>query len=264
MNNELLLLSGANIPFIEGTVTISQPTIYEISLIGEEVLFTGCELLKFSKDILNDEDKNRLINQSDFNILMSIMNDNSGPMIYNVSCAKQVLELIFPLYKLIFTSNAILLIDVNDQTTLCGQINENNFHAFKAIIIEMFCLKQTSSAQEYNVQGKLAKKIAEKFQRRKQKLAELAAEESKTTKVAIFSRYISILTVGQHKDMNSFMKYTVYQLLDEFQRFELKMHYDMYIKAKMAGAKDLTEPEDWRKDLHDGLNTNNKKEDTNL
>ena len=47
------------------------------------------------------------------------------------------------------------------------------------------------------------------------------------------------------------MNYTVYQLLDEFQRFELKMAYDMFIKARLAGAKDLKEPKDWMKDIQD-------------
>ena len=57
-----------------------QPTIKEISLIGEEALFTGCELLKFSKDMLTLEDQNHLLNYTDFNILMSIINDNSASM----------------------------------------------------------------------------------------------------------------------------------------------------------------------------------------
>ena len=57
-------------------------------MIGEEALFTGCELLKFSKDILTSEDKTRLFNYSDFNILMSIINDKSESMIFNISCAK--------------------------------------------------------------------------------------------------------------------------------------------------------------------------------
>ena len=251
--NDLLLLSGADIPFIEGTVTIHQPTLYEISLIGEEVLFTGCELLKFSKDILTSEDKSRLINQTDFNILMSIINDKSGPMIFNVSCAKQVLDLIFPLYTVYIAPDAIQLIDANDKFTLCGQINNINFPAFREVLENMFCLKKASSTQDYNVQGELAKKIADKLKRRQQQLAELSA---KPKKVAIFSRYISILTVGEHKDMNSFMKYTVYQLFDEFQRFQLKMSYDIIYQAKMAGAKDLKEPEDWMKDIHNGLDKN--------
>ena len=251
MTNNLLLLSGADIPFVEGTVTIHQPTLYEISLIGEEALFTGCELLKFSKDVLSTEDKNRLLHYTDFNILMSIMNDKSGSMLYNISCARMVLDLIFPFYTVTITPEAIVLLS-RDSNKKCGQINDINFLAFKQILISMFCLEKTSSAQEYNAQGELAKKIADKFKKRKQQLAELS---SKPNKVAIFSRYISILTVGEHKDMNSFMKYTVYQLFDEFQRFELKMAYDIYFKARMAGAKDMKEPEDWMKDIHEqGIN----------
>ena len=246
--NELLLLSGANIPFIEGTATIHQPTIYEISLIGEENFFTGCELLRFSKDVLNSEDKTRLFNYTDFNIFMSIMNDNSESMIFNVSCAKQVLDLIFPLYTVTLVPGGIILLDPNDKFTICGQIDDSNFAAFKEVITTMFCLKKASSTQEYNAQGELAKKIAEKFKRRHQQLAELSA---KPNKVAIFSRYISILAVGEQKDINSFMKYTVYQLFDEFQRYELKVGYDAYLKAKMAGAKDLKEPDDWMKDIHE-------------
>jgi hypothetical protein len=68
--------------------------------------------------------------------------------------------------------------------------------------------------------------------------------------VAIFSKYISILTVGEHKDMNTFMQYTVYQLFDEFQRYQLKYAQDIYLKARLAGASELKEPEDWMKDLH--------------
>ena len=247
MKNELVLLSGADIPFVEASVTIHQPTIHEISMLGEEVLFTGCELLKFSKDILTTEDKNRLSNYTDFNILMSIINDKSGSMIFNISCAQRVLELIFAYYSVVITMNEILFVDREDNTVIHGQLDNTNFLEFKDILVSMFCLNQTSQAQEYNTQGDLANKIADKFRRRKQQLAELS---NKPNKVAIFSRYISILTVGQQKDMNSFMKYTVYQLLDEFQRYQLKMGYDIYIKAKMAGAKDIKEPDDWMKDLH--------------
>ena len=249
MKNELILLSGADIPFVEGTITIHQPRLYEISMLGEEVFFTGCELLKFSKDILNSEDKERLINQNDFNILMSIMNDKSGSMIFNISCAKQVLELMFPLYNITYTQTAILFTERDKDDIIYGQISSSNFDAFKNILVTMFCLKQTSDQQEYNTQGELAKQIAEKLKSRRQKLAELQSS-TKQSKIAVFSRYISILTVGEHKDMNSFMQYTVYQLFDEFQRFEMKMAFDSYIQARMAGAKDLEEPKHWMIDIH--------------
>jgi hypothetical protein len=42
MENELLYLSGNDIPFIEAKVIIHQPTIKEIAYIGEKSFFTGC------------------------------------------------------------------------------------------------------------------------------------------------------------------------------------------------------------------------------
>ena len=246
MKNDLILLSGADIPFSAGSLTIHQPSIYEISMIGEKAFFTGCELLKFSKNILTSQDKINLSNQSDFNILMSIMNDKSGSMTFNITCAKAVLNLLFPDYKISFTEEKIL-IQHRELVEKQGEINQYNFKLFKDILISMFCLKQAAKEQTYNAHGELAKKIAAKLQNRQKQLAELS---NKTDKIAIFSRYISILAVGEHKDMNSFMKYTVYQLFDEFQRYQLKISYDTYIEAKMAGAKDLKEPEDWTKDIH--------------
>ena len=108
MNNELLLLSGNDIPFIEASLTIHPLTLREIALLGEEVFFTGCELLKFSKDILTNEDKINLSNYTDFQILMSIMNDNSVSMQNNVSSAQMVLDLLFPLYTVTISPFGII------------------------------------------------------------------------------------------------------------------------------------------------------------
>lgn len=246
INNDLLFLSGNDIPFVEGSVTIHQPRLYEIAYVGEETLFIGCEVLKFSKDMLTDEDQTRLSNYDDFDILMSIINDNSGSLTQNVSCAQMVLDLLFPLYTVIYTPVAIAFALRENPEEIVGALTRDNFSAFKDVLNAIFCLKR-SDTEEYNAQGELAKKIANKFKKRKQKLAEL---KQKPDKVAIFSRYISILAVGEHKDMNTFMNYTVYQLFDEFERYQLKEAHDSYIKVKLAGATDVKEPEDWQKDLH--------------
>lgn len=238
-------MSGADIPFAPGACTIHQPTIYEISLIGEEALFTGCELLRFSKEVLTDEDKSRLSNYNDFHILMSMINDNGTSMQHNVACAKQVMVLIFPYYNIIYAPTEIIL-ERRENPEEVGHLHAGNFEHFKAILAAMLCLGKTAG-EKYNPQGKLAKEIANKLKQRQKKLAEASGAQ----KIAIFSRYISILTVGEHKDMNSFMQYTVYQLFDEFQRFELKTASDWYLKARLAGAKDMKEPEDWMKDLHE-------------
>lgn len=245
--NKLILQTGANIPFIEGACTIHQPTLFEISLIGEDAFFTGCELLNFSKSILTSEDSDRLKNMTDFDILLSVLKDKNKEMRNTINNAQQVLTLMFPMYEVIFGFDAIEL-RASDPMMPDGRIDATNFLIFQEILAEMFCLKEVATKQEYQTQGELAKKIADKFKKRQQQLAKLS---SKTNEVAIFSRYISILTVGEHKDMTGFMKYTVYQLLDEFRRFELKQSHDATFKARLAGAKDLKDPEDWMKNLHE-------------
>jgi hypothetical protein len=39
-------------------------------------------------------------------------------------------------------------------------------------------------------------------------------------------------------------------LFDEFQRFTLYLNYDLYMRAKLAGAKDLKDIDDWMGDIH--------------
>ena len=250
MLSELLLLSGNDIPFPQGGFTFHQPTLGEIAYIGEEKFFIGLELLKFSKEILQSEDKIRLSSYSDFYIFMQILLDKSTKN-NNTDCAFMVLDLLFPKYKLSFTQERISF--HLDNVERDGYLCEDNFAAFKEILKEMFCSNKTSQSEmQYNPKGKLAEKIAEKLRNRTKKLAAQKSQSSKK-KVAIFSRYISILAVGEQKDINSFMNYTVYQLFDEFERYELKTRYDVFLQARMAGAsgKDLEQPVDWMSDIHD-------------
>ena len=96
MDNELLLLSGNDIPFIEAQVTIHQPTIKEIAYIGEEAFFTGCELINFSKNILSEQDKMNLEDKTNFDILIAILRERNAVMQKNRNCVEMVLALIFP------------------------------------------------------------------------------------------------------------------------------------------------------------------------
>lgn len=242
MENELLLLSGNDIPFIEAQITIHQPTIKEIAYIGEEAFFTGCELINFSKNILPEQDKVNLEDKTNFDILIAILRERNAVMQRNRNCVEMVLALIFPWYTIDINNDGIVL-EKEEERHL---INNDNFEAFKTIFNMMFSFSKDES-RDYNPSGEVAKRIAEKLKQRHQKLAEL--KEGKQ-KIDILSRYVSILAVGEHKDMNSLLNLSVYQLFDEFERFKLKMSYDIYFQAKMAGAKDLKEVEDWMKDIH--------------
>ena len=194
MNNDLLYLSGNDIPFVEAQITIHQPIIKEIAYIGEEVFFTGCELINFSKDILSEQDKMNLEDKSNFDILIAILRERNAVMQRNRNCVEMVLALIFPLYSIEINKDAIEL-EKEDKKYL---INNSNFESFKKIFNEMFSFNKDNS-KEYNPSGELAKQISEKLKKRHQKLAEIKDEKKK---IDILSRYVSILAVGEQKDIN--------------------------------------------------------------
>lgn len=250
--NEILLITGVDVPFPAAQVTIHQPRMKEIALIGEEKFLTGFELLKFSKDLLEQKDRDKLKDFSDFTIFMQILLDQSKAGLNKTECAYLFLQLIFPNYQLDFTADEIKFFNFGEtEGQQVGSINGKNFAEFQSILRQLFDFRDTKAAQK-KPSGTLAQKIAQKLADRQRKLAARKGG-SGTQKVAIYSRYISILTVGEQKDMTSFANYTVFQLLDEFARYQLKMASDIYIKSRLAGASssDLKEPEDWMKDLYD-------------
>ena len=245
MNNHLLLMSKNDIPFPQAQVNIHQPTINEISFIGEESFHIGSQFLNFSINNLSSEDKVRLVNKTDFEVFMSIMNsrENAKYKVY----ALMVLALLFPDYQIKVDTNDIKLIRSEDYFT--SSINNLNYDTFKSIIVKMFCLDEAEGGDgNYNPANEYAAKIAEKLKKRQNKIAKEKGID--LSKISIFGRYVSILAVGEHKDINELMNYTVYQLKDEFKRFQKKQEFDFYIKAKMAGAKDLEEVDNWMNDIH--------------
>lgn len=249
--DDLLLLSGNEIPFPEAQINIHQPKIKEIAYVNQN-FFIGCQYLTFNKENLNTKDKNLLENFSDFQVLMKILSNDDISIKKNKIAMELVLLLLFPGYQSNFLPNSIMLFRKNQNNNIERHIiDENNFKKFKGIIEEMFCLNKifNSITNKYNPGGPQAAALVQKFRKRQQKIAELKRKKDEKP-ISIFSQYISILSVGLKKDMNELLEYTIYQLFDEFERFKLKEEYDLYVKAKMAGAKDLEEIKNWMGNIH--------------
>lgn len=249
MLNELLLLSGNDIPIEEIHLLLHQPTIKEIALIGEDKFFSGCEFLRFTKEKLSSEDRNRLENISNFEIIMSIMREKNPNVQKQVACAMMVLSLLFPTYSIHMNYDK-MSIDLQ-QEEMTFSLNKDTYDTFVKVLNEILFLEGGEAGTDYNPSGNLARQIADKLRDRQAKLA--AAKGNDNQKVAILSRYVSILAVGENKDMNSLLDYTVYQLFDEFKRYQLKLNWDIHLKAQMAGAKDLKEVDDWMEDIHSNV-----------
>lgn len=241
MLNDLLLLSKNDIPFIGAQINIHQPTIKEIALIGEDNFFSGCEMLNFSKEILSEQDRINLAKLTNFEILMSIMNDKNSSSHKNRIGAIMVLTLLFPGYEIHVLPREIDICKEDEHHYL----NNDNFESFKEILVAMFCLKKPES--EYNPGGDLAKRISDKLKKGKERKTRDLGEKQK---IDVLSRYSSVLSVGMQIDLNTILDYSVYQLFDAYQRYELKVYSDSTFEAKLAGAKDIKDADNWMKDIH--------------
>ena len=242
--NDLLYLAGRDVPFTAAKMNICQPKIKDIALLGEENFYAGVEFLKFDKDILFGEDKIHLEDKSNFEVLIAIMNEQNLTIQKQKLQITMVLALLFPEHSIEIKRNCISLNKDGEEY----KIDNSNFEEFKAIIKHMFCLDNMGDNEDdYNPSGTMAKQIAEKLKKRHQRISQ---EKNQNKKISILERYVSVLAVGEQKDMNSLLDYTVYQLFDELKRYQLKLAWDLNLKARLAGAQDLQDAEDWMQDLH--------------
>ena len=244
--DSLLLLSGNDIPFADAQITIHNPSLKEIAYVGEENFLTGYQMLCVNKNSLSEEDKSHLGNISNFDILIAILRERNAVMQKNRSCVFMVLALLFPSYAISLTKDSIALKKEGNEEEI-RYINKNNFDVLQSILKHMFSFGGDEKDEDFNPDGQLASRIAEKLRKRHQKLAEV---KDVGNKVDIYSRYASVLSIGLSISLLEVLNMTPYQLFDQLNRYTLKINHDTTLSARLAGAKDLKDPEDWMGDVH--------------
>lgn len=236
----LLLQTGYDIPFPEARLTIHQPNLREISMIGEFNFHIGTRFLMFDKDkMLDAQDKFNLEDKNNFDIFMSVMRDKQRAE-HKVN-ALMILSLLFP--------NAQISVGKTQIDIIVGEtassINAKNFDIFQDIIGQMFCLiNEEEVEKQYNPADALAAAIANKLKKAKEKVRS-TKEQIDLENTSIYGRFVSILAVGLSKDKNDLCGYTIPQIKEEMKRFQLYQNFNMYVKMKLAGAENVDEVEDW-------------------
>lgn len=237
----LALMCGTDLPIPELQATLHQPTIKEISLIGEREFFTGIQCLSLSKNMFV-KDNSLLESTTNFQIFMTIMTEQETKEKKNA--VLDVFTLLFPSYKVSFTPRSILF----NRSEGSFMVDETNFEILQNYIKEVFCFKGNRMDQNsFNPADKKAQEIAEKLMRGRQRVA----EQKGSADVSVFSQYLSILTVGLNSmSLSEAMKLTMYQMYDLMERYSLYMNWDIDIRSRLAGAKPDQQPDDWMKNIH--------------
>jgi hypothetical protein len=123
MDIRLALMSGTDIPIPECQLTLHQPTIKEISFMGEEDFFKGVQCLCLHRSMFM-EDKDALSNINNFQIFMTMMMDKET--VDKKNSVLQLLTILFPKYKVMITPRSIIL---KDEAGL-HIIDEKDFESF--------------------------------------------------------------------------------------------------------------------------------------
>ena len=240
MDYRLGLMAGTDIPIPECQLILHQPRIKEIAFIGETEFFTGVQCLCIQKRMVI-QDESLLDSTNNFQIFMTVMGDKqTADKKQNVI---QVLTVLFPDYKIIFTPRSLLL--NKDDTNV--MIDESNFEFLQQMLEQIFCLRNTDSAS-FNPGNAAAKKIAEKLMRARQRVAQ---QKNVNGGGSTFAQYVSIVTVGlQSMSLQDCLDLTMYQLYDLVERYMLYVNWDIDLRSRLAGGKPDSKPDNWMKIIH--------------
>ena len=235
MDIRLALMTGIDIPMPECKLIIHQPTIKDISYIGEQNFFVGAQCLCLNKSMYEDQIKD----VTSFQIFMMIIQDERAKdkkeNIY------QVLTILFPKYKILFTPRSILF-NLEGENFI---IDEDNFEIFQSYLKQIFCLGQ-SGQDSFNPGNAAAKAIADKLMKARQRVA----AEKNASQGSVFGQHISVLSIAIGFNIQNLIELTVFQLYDLVERYGLYVNWDLDIRSRLAGGKPDSKPDNWMKNIH--------------
>ena len=230
----LALMTGVDMPIPELGLVLHQPTIQEISRLGETDFFIGVQVLCVNKTMYI-EDQALLDQTTNFQIFATIMNEKQ--MADKKKSVIDALGLLFVGKKAMITPRSLMIGD--------AMVDENNFEILQQILNKTFCL-ENAGQQAFNPGNERAKEIAKKLMKARERVA---AQQSSGG--SMFSQYLSILTVGlQSMSLKDTIELTMYQLYDLVERYMLYVNWDLDVRTRLAGGKPEGQVDNWMKQIH--------------
>ena len=242
MDYRLSLICGTDMLIPECNLVAHQPRIKEISFIGESDFFIGAQTLCLHKTMFI-EDKTILDSINNFQIFMTIMlQDETKDKKANIL---NVLNLLFPSYKVNVTPNSLLFIKEGVPPIT---VDGNNFEALQEVLRLIFCMHNGPMDQQaFNPANDKAREIAQKLMRGRQRVA----AQNGNSNVSVFSQYMSILTIGLGSmSLQDLTNLTMFQLYDLMERYTLYTAWGLDVRQRLAGGKPEGTPDNWMKNIH--------------
>lgn len=258
--DDLTLITGGNIIINDPPVEIQQPSIKQISLVGEREFFRSLNIFDIDSEPLvnfingveniDAEEKELMIEAiTEYDNLLFFMKSSfigeGQDQFQIVDMAKVVFNLIMPDYEFVFnqeTGDMLLMNQKENSHSIV--VDREFFDLLKDIANQIFLLDKFfgTSAQPEMSEG--ARRIAQKMEESEKKIRRMKGEEAEGT--SYFARILSVM--GLKKELEYLSSLTVYQLDNQFERMNLFVSYDQSLKAHLAGATNI-EITDWYKKI---------------
>lgn len=245
--DKIQLMTGVDIPIPELQTALHQPSIIEISYIGEKEYFSIISAFCFNKDILiaqNPSGTSNLASMNNFQIFMTMITEAKAVRVEDLF---SVFTLFFPGYNAQLLPRGIFFNNPNTKHSFT--LDDRSFDVLQQIIKDVSAQSGSMGSQNggFNPKGKKAAEIAAKLMKGRSKTAESKGDKEGS----ILSRYVSILTVAlESMSLKDCLNLTVYQLYDLIERYSLYTAWDLDIKSRLAGGKPDSKPDDWMKNIH--------------
>lgn len=230
-------MTGIDIPIPEIQVTIHQPTILELSYLGEENFSIAIAFLLINKKDYGEQAQSI----SNFEIFCGLINleENSG----NREKVIDFLKILFPNYNIVLTPQSIILMNQEQGNKI---IDVNNFEILQELLADMLCINGDKESK-FNPKGKLAESIAKKIEQGRAKIAKQKGKQD-----GGLSSAISSLTIVMRLPIHEITKLTLYQVYDLLKRYSLYTSWKMDIQVRLnpmvESQKDQVE--DWMRNIH--------------
>lgn len=243
MDYELALMTGVDIPLEQPQIIIHQPTLKEISMIGQKTFFSGIQFICINKKIYDNEADKNLLNQiTNFQLFMNIISDKrmSDKKRDVISC----FNLLFPNWQINIVPQRSLLLNLNEENVI---IDEQSFDNLQQILRKMFKI-DTDINNDFNPIDERAAAIAKKLQRGRDRVA--AQKRAKGEGTNSLGQYVSILPFAcPSMSVAEICNLTIYQLYTLIERYGLYVNWDLDIRTRLAGGSPDSKPENWMKNL---------------
>ncbi len=228
--DSLQMITGIDIPIPSLGITIKQPRMKEIALMGESNYFVALSISQVSRERLkipNPEISNWMIFQQ-------TLKQQLPGVVYPSLFMTNFFQL-FLNEKVMIAPTAIVIEKSEGQFI---SIEGDSFDLFQEVIGKVGgaeLINKQDKKDEFRPANARAAEIAEKMKKAKQK-REAAMPKSKSD--GFLERYIRSVVIATSNTLEDVNNMTIHQLNHLFQTYINYENYNLEVKSRLAGAKD--------------------------